>query len=127
MTVFRLEDGLPFITLVLHSNTQSITLDKVLVDTGSSTCVFKMIDIIDMGIRFDGTERIQTMIGVGGDEHVLEKEIDSIEIGGKFSGRWTIHVGSVGYGFGIQGIIGSDLLLALGVIIDYRAKTLSIP
>lgn len=56
MTVFRLEDGLPFITLVLHSNTQSITLD-----------------------------------------------------------------------FGIQGIIGSDLLLALGVIIDYRAKTLSIP
>lgn len=126
MILFTLEDGLPFITVVLHINNQRLKLDKVLVDTGSSACIFDTLDVLSLGGSFDGTERIRTMSGIGEDEYVLEKEIQSIEIDGVLSGKWLIQVGDIQYGFGIKGVIGSDLLSSIGALIDYRNNTLTV-
>lgn len=77
-------------------------------------------------MNFDGTEEIRKMTGIGGDEYVLEKRIDAIEIDGVLSGSWPIQMGDIQYGYGIRGIIGSDLLLHFGILLDYDQQTLTV-
>lgn len=126
MTIFTLEEGLLFITVVLHMNDKILQLDKVLVDSGSSACMFDTLDIFKLGITFDGSEQIRKMSGIGGDEYVLEKTIDAIEIDGVLSAKWVIQLGDIQYGFGIRGVIGSDLLSNLGALLDYQTQTLKV-
>lgn len=126
MTSFTLEDGLPFITLTLHFKGEKLELDKVLVDSGSSTCVFDTLDMFTLGLSFDGTEEIRKMSGIGGDEYVLEKSIDAIEIDGVQSLQWTIQMGDIQYGYGIRGVVGSDLLSYFAALLDYQTQTLTV-
>jgi hypothetical protein len=57
---------------------------------------------------------------VGGNEYVIEKRIDALIIDSVSIKDCIIQIGEMDYGFGINGIIGGDLLMRTKMLIDYE-------
>ena len=95
-------------------------IDNVLVDTGSATTIFASDYVRPFGIDSEPTDKIRKIVGVGGNEYVLEKRIDTLIIDDVSIEDSIIQIGDMDYGFGINGIIGGDLLMRTKMIIDYE-------
>lgn len=95
-----------------------MSLDNVLIDTGSGGTVFKMDKVDELGITIENDDTIETISGVGGVEFVYKKNIDGINLGSIDVKDFTIEVGVMDYGFDINGIIGMDFLKRIGAIIN---------
>ncbi|MCA0452725.1 MAG: retroviral-like aspartic protease family protein [Chloroflexi bacterium] len=121
MPSITLIDELPFVSVVVHGNGETIALHRVLLDTGSGGTAFKTDDMEKIGIVPDGDDKPATMSGVGGDEYVLQKKIPAIEIGDMQVSQFVIQMGALDYGFDFDGIIGADFLLSVKAIIDFSS------
>lgn len=74
-----------------------------------------------LGIIPQPTDRIRFLHGVGGDEAVIEKTIDALQIGNFIAARFTVQMGAMEYGIPMDGIVGLDFLLRVQAIIDFKA------
>lgn len=110
--------GLPFCEITIEYQGNSITLDNILLDTGSGGTIFKMDEVDRIGITIEKEDTIETISGVGVIEFVYKKEIDKIKFGNLEIKNFNIEVGVMDYGFEINGIIGIDFLEHIGTIID---------
>ena len=110
--------GLLFCEIIIEYQGNLITLDNILLDTGSGGTIFKMDEVDKIGITIEKEDTIETISGVGGIEFVYKKEIDKIKFGNLKIKNFNIEVGVMDYGFEINGIIGIDLLEHIGAIID---------
>lgn len=120
MINFELRNKLPFISITaVHSGIEFI-IDNVLVDTGSATTIFASDYIRKFGIYSEPEDKVRKIVGVGGNEYVIEKRIDALIIDGVSIEDCIIQVGDMDYGFGINGIIGGDLLMRTKMLIDYE-------
>ncbi|MCU0511389.1 MAG: hypothetical protein MUE40_02350 [Anaerolineae bacterium] len=99
---------------------KSLTLERVLIDTGAAACVFKTDDLVYM----HETDILRTMRGVGGIERVIQKQIDRLEAGGLQAAPFTIQMGAMDYGLPLDGILGSDFWLATRAVINFATRTL---
>jgi len=95
-----------------------------LVDTGSAATLFASDYVRKFGIDSEPEDRIRKLVGVGGNEYVIEKRIDVLIIDGVSIEDSIIQIGDMDYGFGINGIIGGDLLIRTKMIIDYERCTI---
>jgi hypothetical protein len=114
----RVQDGLPYITASLSYRGQQITLDKVLLDTGSMGTIFSADKMDTIDLLPESDDRIRQIRGVGGKEFVFTKRIDGLTVGELQVGNFEIEVGAMEYGFEIDGIVGMDFLLQTGAVID---------
>lgn len=118
MVKLDLKYGLPFCTVTLSYNGKCMSIDKVLLDTGSGGTVFKMDIVEDIGITIEEDDVIETISGVGGSEFVYKKNVDSIMLGDLELCNFNIEVGVMDYGFEINGILGMDFLKKIGAVIN---------
>ena len=95
-----------------------------MVDTGSAATLFASDYVRKFGIDSEPEDRIRKIVGVGGNEYVIEKRIDVLIIDGVSIEDSIIQIGDMDYGFGINGIIGGDLLIRTKMIIDYERCTI---
>jgi hypothetical protein len=121
----RIIKGLPFIALEVQAGGQTLTLDNVLVDSGSAACVFPADQMSELGLVPLPGDRFFRIRGVGGYEYVFEKQIDSIKIGQLTVENFSAEVGAIDYGFAVDGIIGVYFLLATKAKLDFRSMELS--
>ena len=120
MTIIEMRHGLPFVSVTLTANGQSLTLNHILLDTGSAATVFRTDDLKPLGISPQPSDRVHLMLGVGdGTEAVIERSIQSLELGTLQAGPFTIQMGLLNYQIEMNGIIGSDFLLKVGAILDF--------
>jgi hypothetical protein len=117
-------DGLAFIPLTLIHQQQSLHLARVLVDTGSATSIFKTDDLRRLGMQFMPNDPIQLMRGIGGQEAVIEKRIDSLQIGTQLFKDVIVQSGAMSYAPDFDGIIGMDFLLASHALLDLKERQL---
>lgn len=110
--------GLPFCEIIIEYKGKSITLDNILLDTGSGGTIFKMNEADKIGITIEKEDTIETISGVGGVEFVYKKNIDKIIFGNLEVENFNIEIGVMDYGFDINGIIGIDFMKHIGAIID---------
>jgi predicted aspartyl protease len=113
-----LRDGLPFIEASIEYQGKSLTIRDVLVDTGSAGSVFSADAVEKINLVYEPQDRVQRVQGVGGAEFVFTKRIDRLAIGTVGVDEFDIAVGSVDYGFNINGIIGMNWLIAVQAIVD---------
>lgn len=118
MVNLELKYGLPFCTVNLRYNGKSISINNVLLDTGSGGSVFKMDVVEEIGITIEADDDIEAISGVGGSEFVYKKVIDSIALGHLKLDNFKIEIGVMDYGFEINGILGMDFMKQVGVLID---------
>ena len=120
MINFELRKKLPFISITAVHCGVEFRIYNVLVDTGSAATIFASDYVREFGIDSEPEDKIRKIVGVGGNEYVLEKRIDTLIIDGVSIEDSIIQIGDMDYGFGINGIIGGDLLMRTKMIIDYE-------
>jgi len=93
-----------------------------LVDTGSAATLFASDYVREFGIDSEPEDKIRKIVGVGGNEYVIEKRIDALIIDGVSIENSIIQLGEMDYGFEINGVIGGDVLMRAKIIIDYEKR-----
>ncbi len=114
----RIEDNLPYVTVTLLYQNKEITLDHVILDTGSTGCVFAVDSVDHIDLLPDPNDPIHQIRGVGGTEFVFSKQVDTLTVGPLQLKNFEVEVGVMDYGFTLDGIIGLDYLLQTQAIID---------
>jgi hypothetical protein len=117
--------GLPFVEVMIHANGKHLTLQNVLVDSGSAGTAFQTDALAPLGLFPRGTDEVIMMIGIGGGEAVIQKQLEAIEVGDLRVNPFTIQMGALDYGLKLDGILGADFLLAVGAQINFKTLTLS--
>ncbi|HLK55519.1 MAG TPA: retropepsin-like aspartic protease [Chthonomonadaceae bacterium] len=118
----RFEDGLPFVTLAVTYLEQQITLNRVLLDTGSASTILAIDKVESIGLRPEPHDAIHRIRGVGGAEYVFSKRVERLALGTIEILDFEVEIGAMNYGFDIEGILGLDFLLAAEVVIDLRQR-----
>lgn len=113
-----LRDDLPFVTVHLSYCGKDVQVSNVLVDTGSATTVFAADVVAQVGILPEVDDALSVLQGIGGAEVVFSRQVDGLRIEAHRLEPFEIEVGSMDYGFEINGILGMDFLTRTGAIID---------
>ncbi|TFE19735.1 retropepsin-like aspartic protease [Cohnella luojiensis] len=116
----ELINGLPFISVKVTFRDQEITLNNVLIDTGSAGTIFKAELLRSIGVYPEANDYTCAIRGIGGSEVVFFKTINTIEIEEIQLNHFEIEVGEMNYGFPINGILGFDFMQQAGIIIDTK-------
>ncbi len=114
-----LRDDLPFTRIGLTYAGNEIEIDDVLVDTGSATTVLGAHAVADVGIQPEMEDMLVTIRGVGGIETVYIRRVQALRIGQRV-------VENAENGFRINGVLGMDILIQTGAIIDLGQLTLEL-
>lgn len=114
----RFEDDLLLTTVEVAHQGRKLTLSRVLIDTGSGGTAFATDVMETIGVTPESDDVVRRIRGVGGYETVVFKQIESLFIGAIAARDVNIEITTMGYGFGLEGIIGLDFLMRVGAIID---------
>ena len=114
----RLDGGLLYVPATLTFRGQSLTLDNVIIDTGSAGSVFATERLKAVGIRQTDDDLIGYARGIGGVEFILTKQVDTLTVGPFYTANFDIEMAAMSYGLDIDGIIGTDFLMQVGAVID---------
>jgi len=116
----QLIDGLPYTSVTITYGNEETNIENVLVDTGSASTIFSSDQMREIGISPQPDDPLHTIRGVGGIEAVFSRVVDSVLLGEKEVHDTEIEIGGMDYGFKINGILGVDILLEMGAIIDLQ-------
>lgn len=114
----HLKHDLPFTAVEVVYQGTSIEIQNVLVDTGSASTIFSVDALAALNVAPLPSDTLHMIRGVGGTEVVFMRRMDEVRLGDKRLGEVEVEVGGMDYGFEISGILGMDLLLAAGAVID---------
>lgn len=114
----NLRGGLPFVNLLIEYRGQRLSLENVLLDTGSAGTVFAIDKLLAIGLQYEPDDTIRRIRGVGGAGFVFTKRIDILALGELKTLDFEIEVGAMDYGFEIDGIIGMGFLTRTRAKID---------
>ena len=114
----RVLDRLPFVSVTLRQGNNALIMENVLLDTGSASCIFSTDRLREAGIYPKPTAHIRRIRGVGGEEAVVEIEVDQINAVELVLKEFIIEAGAMDYGFAIEGILGFDFLQQTGAVLD---------
>ncbi len=115
--LLTLRDDLVFVTATLTYRGTPVEIPGVLVDTGAASSVIDADLAAEAGVYLERTDRLRTLRGVGGREHVFVRRVDRFSIGSHGLDRFELEIGEMDYGFAIGGILGLDFLRTAGAVI----------
>jgi predicted aspartyl protease len=121
-----LKDDLPFVRIGLSFAGNYIEIDDVLVDTGSASTVLGAQAVAAIGIQPEMDDVLYTIRGVGGIETVYMRRVPSLRIGRCSVEDFEVEIGGMNYGFAINGILGMDVLIKAGAIINVGQLTIDV-
>jgi hypothetical protein len=127
MAAFYWLDGLPFTTVILRANGKTLTLNRVLIDTGSGGCLFKTDDLSQLDIFPAPDDVIVGVSGIGGNETVIDKLVDELAVGELKVTHFTVEMSAMDYDFEMDGILGVDFLRATRAMVDFAALEIRPP
>lgn len=117
--IIEYRDGLLFTSIEILFRGQSKIIDNVVIDTGASQTLISQDAVDDIGIKASGGDEIVTSYGIGGKEHSFVKTINKVKVGDFTLDNCTLDFTSFQYE-DINGLLGLDLLLEAGSIIDLK-------
>lgn len=121
MTNIHLRDGLLFVEVTIQFGERVLTLSNVVIDTGSETTIFRTDDLEQIGVTLPLDGIIGRVSGIGsGYEWIIETSIDRLTVGELSAAPFTVEMGNLDYGYGINGILGCDFLIATEALIDLK-------
>ena len=120
----RIERGLPFAQIAITHAGQRLTLERVLIDTGSAGTIFQTAVLQQIGIEYSPDDEMHRIRGIGGTEFVFSKRLGTIEAGDLSVADFSVEVGWMDYGLELHGILGLDFLRRSAAVIDLAALEL---
>jgi predicted aspartyl protease len=114
----KMQNGLPYVQASLIHQNQQKTFNNILVDTGSVSTLFAADKVLEIGLQLESKDVVRRISGVGGSEFVFSKHVDCLVLGTFELHNFEIEIGTMDYGFAIDGIIGINFLRQVGACID---------
>ena len=116
----ELKDGLLVTSLQVAYKGITKVIDNVVIDTGAAHSLLSSDVVEDIDIRFLNGDKMVTMYGIGGEEHAFEKVLESVRLGEIEIRSYDMHFGSIDPYGRINGLLGLDLLIRAGIVIDLK-------
>lgn len=116
----RYDNGLLFMDIEISYLGESKLIKNVVIDTGASHTIISPDIVSSIGISASPTDKFITMYGVGGEHYAYRKKVDLISICKNDLRDIEIDFGVIDENGNINGLIGLDVLLELGVSIDLK-------
>jgi len=113
-----LVDGLLQTSITIIYKGHSLTIDKLVIDTGASHTLISADAVADIGVYFETGDEIVSAFGIGGEESCFRKAFDAVALGDFQIERFKLDVGVLHEKLGINGLLGLDLLMAAKIVID---------
>lgn len=111
-------DGLLFVSLTLEYEGRTQIIDNVILDTGAAQSLIDTDAADTLSLETDDDDIIVPMVGIGGIDYSVRKQIDSLVFGSYHLKRPTIDFGNLGAHPGVNGLLGSDILVQGRFVID---------
>ena len=119
------KDGLLFASIEITYKGKSKIIENVVIDTGAFGSIISPDAVEDIGIYAEMNDRIMEYYGVGGSTHsAFVKNIDEIKVESKGICNIDIDFGSIDQNGDINGLIGLDVLIKLGAVINLEKLTI---
>jgi len=120
-------DDLLFTSIEISYKGKSKIIDNIVIDTGAAGTIISSDAVDDIGIYAELGDRIMEYYGVGGSTHnAFIKTIDEIKVGTQSSRNIEIDFGLIDTNGEINGLLGLDILMNLGVVIDLKNLSLHV-
>lgn len=121
----RIENGLPVVSINLKYNNRSITLEKVLLDTGSSNTIFDTDLVQKINLFIDPINgKARRMYGIGGESELCyEQKVNNLIIETYTLNDFSIQLGITRETYGFDGILGLDFILYNKLILDFNTQS----
>ena len=100
-------------------------INNLVIDTGAAKSFITVDAVDDINIYFDDEDYITTVYGIGGPDNSFQKTLDRIEFGTRIFENYKVDFGAFHDEYGINGLIGLDILKNAEVIIDLRSMTIT--
>lgn len=113
-------EGLLFTTLEIRYMGRKKMIDNVVIDTGASRTILSPDAVIDIGIKYDLGDRIVGAYGIGGRQYAFVKKVDAVKLGSFVVETYNIDFGLIDEQGIINGLLGLDLLMEAGVVVDFK-------
>ena len=110
-------DGLLFTSIQITYNGVSKVIDNMVIDTGCARTLIVSEVVEEINIRVEPDDELIVCQGIGGTEVAFVKHIDLIKLENIEFKNKDIDFSNIDYE-GINGLIGLDLLIEAGIIID---------
>lgn len=120
MRKLMLENGLLYTSVRMYYRGRVKTIDKVVIDTGASHSIISTDLVEELGLDIEDDDKIIFSVGIGGKQFAVVKQVDGIAFNGFKIENCKIDLGEIDFGGGINGLLGLDLLMQAGVILDLK-------
>jgi len=117
-------NNLPFTTITVTYKGVEVTVDNILIDTGSATTILAVDTVAALNIIPEPQDTLHLIRGVGGTEVVFSRRLDTLKLGEHSINDIEVEIGGMDYGFAINGILGMDFMIRTSAIINL--KTMSV-
>lgn len=122
-----LKDNLPFVTVTVAFGERQIAISSVLIDTGSAATILSADSVARLGVEPAPDDILHIIRGVGGYETVFTRRATAIQIGNYELLNCDVQIGGMDYGFEINGILGMDILMRAGALLDLKNQEIAFP
>ena len=114
----RYEHGLLFTDIGIEYNGKKLVVNDVIVDTGAAHTIIDPDVVHEIGIKAEADDKFITMYGIGGEHYAYRKTICCIGIGEEKLSNVSLDFGIIDEEGFINGLLGLDVLIKLGININ---------
>lgn len=123
----QLRDGLLFTSIKVTYKGVAKSIDNIVIDTGAAETIISPDIVEDIGIIAELNDTVNSFYGVGGSLHnFFSKNVEKIELGSLKLKDIKLDFGVIDPKGSINGLLGLDLLIKSGAVIDLRNLTLTV-
>ena len=123
----HLEKGLLLTSIEISYKGISKVVENVVIDTGAAETIISPDIVEDIGIMAELNDTVNSFYGVGGSIHnFFSKKVDEINIDDISLMEIKLDFGVIDPKGYINGLLGLDLLIKLGAILDLKMLTLTV-
>ncbi len=115
----QFRDGLIFTSIKIVYRGRTKVISNIVVDTGASKSLISQDVVDDIGIKVSNEDEIVTSYGIGGKEFAFVKKIDNVSLGNFTISDYELDF-TVFQDDDINGLLGLDLLMESGIVIDLK-------
>lgn len=122
----RFKDGLLLTSVRISFRGSVRVVENIAIDTGATRTMISPDAVEDIGIFAEIEDSVRSFCGVGGSLHsCFSKDVELIQIGEAKLGEIKLDFGVVDPRRDINGLLGLDILMKLGAIIDIKRLSLT--
>ncbi|KGK87399.1 aspartyl protease [Desulfosporosinus sp. HMP52] len=122
----KFQDGLLFTSIQISFRGNTKVIENIVIDTGAAETIISPDAVEDIGIFAELEDSVNSFYGVGGSLHnFFSKNVVKVKLG-EASLEVKMDFGVIDPQGNINGLLGLDLLMELGAVIDLRKLSLTL-